>query len=222
MQLSALTETLDAGYRIPIRMWVAALTRAGRAIPYLVSGKGSRQNVTISCAKRAYRRRLGNKPQHASAAVLADAFPREWETFTKFCVVRNPFTLAVSDYNWRTRNLQNRPRFVDYLKALRAGDRLGGVVPVGFHNNWYQYTIGGRLAVDEVIRFENLTGDLGRVLASVGVPFSGELPKLKDIKAKSEMRLSYWEYYTPEAVDLVTDLYREEIDAFGYRLEDIQ
>lgn len=112
-----------------------------------------------------------------------------------------------------------RPSFPEYIKALAAGDDLGGVVPVGFYNNWRQYTIDNRIVVDHVIKFENLSHDLGKVLSTLGVPFSGQLPRVKDVKSKNRENpplTSYRDYYTREAVEIVSNLYRYEIDAFGY------
>lgn len=220
IQLSALPETLDAGYRIPIRMWAAAIGASPITLPFqMLLGGNNSDSVLASNIKQAYVRRLGRKPQHANAATIKLAFPNEWRSYTKFCVVRNPFSLAVSDYNWRTRNLKRPLAFVDYLKALAAGDAVDGVVPVGFYNNWRQYTIDDRVVVDHVIRFETLAHDLGNILTTIGLPFSGSLPHLKNSKLRKQDTRCWRDYYTPAAVELVADLYREEISAFGYTLE---
>jgi hypothetical protein len=92
---------------------------------------------------------------------------------------------------------------------------------VGFHDNWRQYTIEGRIAVDKVIRYENLTEELSNFLPSIGIPFSGGLPKLKARTGGTEHGKPYSIYYTPEAVELVSELYNKEIYAFGYKFEDI-
>lgn len=179
-------------------------------------------HALASNIKKTYASRLGRKPQHADAGLVKATYSHEWESYTKFCVVRNPFSPAVSDYNWRTRHLGEKPDFAMYLNALLAGDDLGGLAPVGFHNNWRQYKIGDQIAVDEVLRYENLNQNLADLLLELNVPFSGKLPKLKDVKPRGEGSGRYSEYYTPEAVELVAQLYREEIDAFGYKFEGIK
>lgn len=76
--------------------------------------------------------------------------------------------------------------------------------------------------MDEVLRYENLNQDLADLLFELNVPFSGKLSKLKDVKPRGEGSERYSGYYTPEAVDLVVQLYSEQIDAFGYKFEGIK
>lgn len=218
IQLSALWETLQAGYRIPRGMWDSA-----RVPPFtklavqLLGGKSVLHRHMISKLKNIYRAELGQKPQHASAVLVKQSFPSEWAEFTKFCVVRNPYSLAVSDYKWRTRRLARKPSFSEYLEALEKGDSLGGIVPVGFYNNWRQYTIDDKIVVDHVIRYENLSADLGGVLSTLGISIAREFPNLKNLDgAKEASRPNYREYYDSKSVEIVSSLYEQEISTFGY------
>lgn len=220
IQLGAISETLEAGQPIPLRMWGAAVFNSGLHLPRRVLFRRglSAHDLIAQVVKRAYHNQLGNKPQHANADTISAAFPKEWKSYTKFCVVRNPFSQVVSHYNWRMRKFEGRPSFLEYLKALEMGDDLGGAVPVGTHNNWLQYSINDRVAVDHVIRFENLHYDLEQVLAPLGVSFDGVFPRLKDLKSPSKND-PIMDYYTQESRDIVSNLYRNEIETFGYEFE---
>ena len=219
IQLSAVSETLELGGDIPLRMWIAALLNSGWRVP--VSRMLKRNDLIAMQVKRSYASALGPKPQHATASAVRASFPKEWAMYKKFCVVRNPFSLAVSDYNWRTRNLTavERPDFLSYLRALEKGDDIGGIVPVGFYNNWQQYAIDDVIVVDEIIRFETLSRDLGQVLSDLNVPFDGQLPKLKEVMRENKKTKPYRNYYNLEALQLVSELYQEEIHEFGYSFD---
>lgn len=217
IQLSAVSETLQAGYRIPAEMWdssgVSPLIKHSMRTFF---GRAALHRYMASKIKNLYRAGLGEKPQHASATAVKKLFPDEWAAFTKFCVVRNPFSLAVSDYNWRTRKLKQKPSFLEYIEALKARDTLGGIVPVGFYNNWRQYTIDDQIQVDRVVKFENLVADLGDVFSELNIPFEGDLPNLKNLRRGGGRQRDYRGYYNRRTVDIVADLYSQEIAAFGY------
>lgn len=220
VQLSALAETMEAGGTIPAKMYLETVRGLScKSIYKAIFGEQSAHDAIASCAKQAYVSRLGKKPQHAKAAAIKAAFPVEWMNYYKFCVVRNPFSLAVSDYKWRTRHLENPPEFVEYLTALASGDELGGIVPVDFYNNWHQYTIADRIVVDDIILFEELSYDLPKVLSTIGVPSVDPLPHLKKIEKAGDQLNQHRYYDNPKATDLVSKLYQNEISSFGYRLE---
>lgn len=218
IQLSAISETLEGGRRIPLRMWLAGLTRSGPRLAIQVARAPSRYpKAFASAVKSAYASKLGFAPQHASAASIRSAFPTEWENYTKFSVIRNPFSRAVSLYNWRTRNCKTRPSFIEYLRALAIGDSLGGIVPLHLHDSWNHYTIEGHLALDRIIRYENLKEGFAAVMGSIGIPDEEELPQLKVSKSTDGRLENYTNYYCPDAVSIVSKLYEKEIDAFGYK-----
>lgn len=220
IQLSAIAETLQAGQPIPLRTLGAGLLKSRLQLPAKpFFRRGNSHEHVASAVKQAYLKKLGHKPQHANAATIRAAFPGAWESHKKFCVVRNPYSQVVSHYNWRMRHLADPPSFLEYLRALAANDDLGGIVPVSTYNNYTQYTIDGCLAVDHVIRFEDLIHGLRQVLTPLNVPFDGILPRLKDLKNASGKARTYQDYYTQEAREIVSELHREEIEHFGYNFE---
>lgn len=221
LQISALLETVQHGIPLTARVrreawrrtrgWVALASLAGR------HGRG---RAIARAIDHTYRPLLGRKPPHAPASRVAAAFPREWATYRKLAVVRNPWDRTVSDYYWRTQRLRRPPSFATYLEALAAGRDLGGVVPLAFHDNWPMYTIDGRVVADQLVRFEALADDLTHALRRLEIDWDGWLPRSKGghrPRRGSAAALSYRDHYTPALARLVARLYAPEIEQFGYR-----
>jgi hypothetical protein len=218
LQISALPETMAQGIALPRRVRRLALRQSSFLLPlhHLLGARAYRRALTRA-VDHAHRPLLGRKPPHAPAARVAAAFPREWGAFRKLAIVRNPWDKTVSDYFWRTQGLRTPPSFATYVEALAAGQSLGGIVPLAFHDNWPMYTIDQRVVVDCVVRFERLQPDLAAFFAAAGVPWDGWLPRSKGSLRPAGAPGGYRAYYTPELERLVGGLYAAEIDSLGYR-----
>lgn len=224
LQISALVETVEHGIPLTARVRREAW-RHSRALVDLAAGAGRHQRgrAIARAIDHAYRPRLGRKPPHAPASRVAAAFPREWATYRKLAVVRNPWDRTVSDYYWRTQRLRRPPSFARYVEALAAGRDLGGVVPLAFHDNWPLYTINDRVVADELVRFEALSADLARACRHLELDWDGWLPRSKGGHrprrpgAAGSSGVVYRDHYTPELARLVAGLYAPEIERFGYR-----
>lgn len=94
-----------------------------------------------------------------------------WNRAHKWTVERHPYEKAVS-----------RAYFKIWIKGLPADsfqDALDEVIDNGQIEERQLYTIEGKLAVDEVIRFEDLPTAFHSVLAKSGLRFDGALPRAK-------------------------------------------
>jgi hypothetical protein len=81
-------------------------------------------------------------------------------------------------------------------------------------DNWSIYTISDHLAVDRVIRFENLKLEFEEVLSNLQVrPLEVQLFQMKGGFRPST---PYQSYYTEETKEIVLSWYRKEIEFFGY------
>lgn len=136
LQISAIPETLAAGIALTPRVLREANRQARGLLPLgRVLGRRAYGRLVARSIDHAYRPLLGRKPPHSPASTLARAFAQEWAGYAKICVVRNPWDKTVSDYFWRIQRLKAPPSFAAYLRALEAGDSLGGIVPLEFHDN---------------------------------------------------------------------------------------
>lgn len=128
-----------------------------------------------------------------------------WSGYFKFAFERNPWDRQVSLYYWRYPDAAKRPPFGDFIRDRKWQKRTW---------NFDIYTIGGELAVDFVGRYERLGEDLAAALARIGVD---EAPKLPHLKGGTRTdRRDYRSYYTDETRRIVGDLYRREIELFGF------
>ncbi len=143
---------------------------------------------------------------HMTALELRDRLaPEIWSGYHKFCVERNPWDKTLSHYHM--------------LKA-RAGGALS--LEEYFRNRNFCVNYGlymdeaGRRMVDQVLRYENLEGELGEVFNQLGVPYGGHLP----VRAKAEFRLDrrpYCEVLSPGQREEIAEIFSKEIALWGYR-----
>lgn len=225
LQLSALAETQAEGIALTDRVHRDAAAQLAdhprfsqRLALWGLKGADAKKKATRKLVLKHYAEAWNEtQPQHAYASTIAQAFPKEWQDFKKFCVVRNPWTKTVSDYFWRIKNETSPPSFAEFVSAIERGDTLGDIVRVRYHDNWPLYTIDNEIIADEVVRFENLVPDLTQACAALDIPFDGWLPRAKgNHRPKSGKKADPLSFYTPELRDTVGRLYEREVQAFGY------
>ena len=168
-----------------------------------------------------------------------------WNRYLKFSIARNPWDLVVSQYHWATRGgaigrsaWNTARRFWREPIRLRsnmqtvlanAAQRVYGSEPVPFgffatrllrfygDNGDQYFDRSGALAIDFVIRFENLESDYGVVCERLGLPVTG-LPSLKS-KTRAD-RKPYSTYYSAKTRERVARAYQRHIEEFGYMFEE--
>ena len=132
--------------------------------------------------------------------------PDIWQNYFKFCVERNPWDKVISSFYMQKIRSSTILTFDEYL--------ANGNLPVDTHK-WFDGRTG-KIMVDEILKYENLECELGRVLKRLGVPFKNGL----NVREKSHYRLNkmpYRNYFTnQEMIDLVTDKFNLELSLFGY------
>jgi hypothetical protein len=167
------------------------------------------------------------------ARYAAELPPETFESYYKFAIVRNPWERILSDYNYQLkksrpeasklfvrRETGGRRHFREWLETALADPKRyppaawGGDVSPGIHRwspqvDWI--TVGGRIAVDRVLRMEHLPEDFFAVCSALGLPQT-RLPH-----RNRRFHWPYRWYYDDEARRLVEDYYQGDIEAFGYR-----
>lgn len=153
------------------------------------------------------------KPMHPTAAEIAAAFPKEWDQFFKFCFVRNPWDRAVSEFTW-ARAHEKGVSFEEFVERIVNPDRPDPekVRPVPA-DTWSMYTLGGKVAVDFVGRFESLEDDMRTICHRIGIPFESErFPALK-----RNPKTDYKDFYTGHETEMIRRFHEPEINQFSYR-----
>jgi Sulfotransferase family len=134
-----------------------------------------------------------------------------WNRYFKFTIERNPWDRQVSFYFWRTRHSHPRP---DFKTFLTSPWHRGKMLRSARMKNWWTYTIDDRIAVDHVIRYENLEAELGEICRKLGIRKVVALPAAKG-HTRTDPR-HYRELYDDETRDMVAGWYAREIEAFGW------
>lgn len=161
---------------------------------------------------------------HMPAALIRELVgPQVWNSYFKFCVVRNPFEKAISGFCHLGRHhppaaprtadpepgggephaaAAEQRRFISYLEQKAPFDRD-------------KYMIDGEFCLDDVIRYETLDADMTRICRRLGVEYDpARLPRfktgLRDPGATAEA------LYTDRSRRLVEDIFGVELRYFGY------
>jgi hypothetical protein len=125
-----------------------------------------------------------------------------WNAAYKFTIERHPYEKAVS-LAWFGR--RGRDFSVALAEVLRGRD----------YRNFNLYSMGGKLAVDFIVRHERLAEDVARVEQALGgLDIFSKLPR-----AKSHQRLDNRparEVLTDAQKEIVQETCREEFALFGY------
>ena len=161
--------------------------------------------------------------KHASARDLKRMMGDEWEAYSRFTVVRNPWDWVVSNYEF------NRGLHRPFTKGTRYD--VSATVPEWAQSMtfeaWLQWWVtelepsqlrlvaseDGTLLVQEVWRFEELGKCLREIRRRVGDWLPAETPH--KTKSRSQRR-GLEEYYTESTLKLVSDHFADDIRTFGY------
>lgn len=128
-----------------------------------------------------------------------------WREYFKFCVVRNPWDRALSQYH-QVKEARGLSNFDEYLYSGRLA------------HNLYLYTEPGdckKILVDRIIEYEDLNDGLCEVFNLLGVPFEGALQaraKAGYRKARSDWR----DELTRSQADIISEIFKDEIELHRY------
>lgn len=170
-----------------------------------------------------YSKEMKLQRQHLTASELREyqfVSENEFGEYFKFCFVRNPWDLAVSEWKWRLDNFPFlsvsryvKPTFKEFMRKVPTwrgftGRGIRRHLKPQYH---FIHDQKDNLIVDYVGRFENLSKDFKDICNKVGMS-DLELPSIN----RSKRAKSYKEYYDEETFELVEKHYKIDIDFFGY------
>ncbi|MGD0881130.1 MAG: sulfotransferase family 2 domain-containing protein [Acidimicrobiales bacterium] len=132
-----------------------------------------------------------------------------WDRYTTFTVVRNPWDRAVSLYYFvKGTEADAPPTFSAFLAAT----------PAIKLSNFHLYAIDGRVAVDRVVRYEDLLDGLAEVWKEVGITDEVVLPHAKGAFRPTATR-DYRSQMTDGDAEYIARVCRTEIEAFDYAFD---
>jgi Sulfotransferase family len=139
----------------------------------------------------------------------------------KFTIVRNPWDLMVSSYEWWRQKANRFPAlyqlstcvqcmsFAEFLRSDVGSNRIAEWP--GEFRDWYQYR--GVDIVDTILKFEDLDEAIPTFLRnrSLSMSYELQLPHMN-----ITLRKSYRKYYDERDVKLVGDRFEYDISRFNY------
>lgn len=141
------------------------------------------------------RKKLGNK---------------KCDEYFKFSFFRNPWARAVSlfFYNKHVGGLlPNKQNFAQWLRFSFGEDYIS-----------YIYDESGKIILDFIGKLEHLDKDFKIICEKINLPVPEKLPHIG--KQSYGGRLHYTEYYTPELIERVRNLYAKSLDILNYEFGD--
>jgi hypothetical protein len=154
-------------------------------------------------------------------------FPKNFKKYFKFTLVRNPWDKLLSQYFYQVKNTEQREYISRKKQRMATHFRILEEEYVSFekflerpflmgHKQQLKWISGpkGKVLVDHIGRFENIQEEFDFVCDKIGIE-RGELPH-----AKNTNHEHYSKYYTDETRELVGELYKDDIEYFGYSFEE--
>jgi hypothetical protein len=157
-------------------------------------------------------------PQHLKGSQLCDIFPTEWKLFYKFAVIRNPYERVVSEYEY----IQNHPvnkaldyKGLDFESFVRMVYKLPEftrkLIFDGHFDLQKDFIVkDNKIIVDEVFRYENIETCFKVLRIITGKEETHELNFRKK---------PYQEYYNNDSKYLVEQMFKIDLNYFGYGFE---
>lgn len=166
-----------------------------------------------------------------------------FDSYFKFSFVRNPWARIISEYNFRghSRSYDFKTFLFKHLPKPSEKDEYLHILP----QYDFLFNDDGEQLVDFIGKHERLQVDFDKVCKEIGVaesalPHLNKLPKFRQIplnfnsayialknslslEQKKEFKKNtyshYTEYYDDESREFVSNLFKKDIDTFGYNFE---
>lgn len=133
-----------------------------------------------------------------------------WNEYFKCAFVRNPFDKLVSSYLYRKARWKNigKNDFRHYVHW-----KMGSPQDYIEQTEW---TISNGKPIDFIGRVENFTPHMNVLLQKLNYHVVDDMPKLNQGSAKPH----YSTYYDNETIELVSKMFKNDLQEFGYQFED--
>lgn len=163
----------------------------------LAGGRGPQNFTAPPLPRRAY--------NHMGARATRELVgPKVWKDYFTFSIERNPWDAVVSLYYWKYKDKPELPDFDQYVSEVWI-EQLS--------KNRRLYRIRGEMALDRVLRYENLDVELQAVWDQLGLPGAPDLPRAK---GQARPPGHYRHLYSPTSRDRVAEVFADTIEAFDY------
>ena len=134
----------------------------------------------------------------------------------KFTIVRNPWDRTVSAFFYLKKHFSRLSMDIRSMSfehfVINVLQKHGSALDAHFEFQFPKAFHDGNCFVDFIGRMEKIESDWETIARSISAP--PDLPHRNKSKHKD-----YRSYYSPKTVEVIMDLYSEDIDKFGYSFE---
>jgi len=200
----------DSGH-FPLKLMVIS-EEHGFIFIHLIKTAGTSITAALKPFGKTHKQIPGGYTCHDSAEVLISKLGKEtYKSFFSFAIVRNPWDLLVSNYNYVLKSPKHA-RHAEFKAFSGYAEYLEWQFARGFKNQRDHLFCGEEQVVDFIGRYENIESDWKIICERIGI--SVGLPLLNTTKTQP-----YQDFYTPELVELVAHEFEPDIRQFGYQFE---
>ena len=150
---------------------------------------------------------------HAESQIVKEELSDVWDSYFKFCFVRNPWDRIVSHYfsssqgDWNGRTYDYaKTSFDDFVESHVFSKQV--CLMCKSQSVWYT-------GMDYVGRFENYENDIHTIFKKIGI---NQEPKI--FKVNQTDHKNYTEYYNDRTIMIVYEKFKDEIEHLGYEYDD--
>lgn len=154
-----------------------------------------------------------NQPthDHATAMEYKTRLGHAFKDYFSFTIVRNPWDKMVSQFFFNGHKwVEPGTTFKEYIQLFAKGKQISRYSP--FHLP-YITDDKGEIIVDYIGKFESLNESMKHVYNKINIPY-----QILPHENKSQ-RKDYRSYYDSESIEIVSQLFQEEIKIFNYTFE---
>lgn len=156
---------------------------------------------------------------HMSFSKLTEILPEyNWDTYTKFCFIRNPYTRLYSHWLEACQNngassiskaaLNTNGNFNKFVQQLMEEE-----IRHAFHVNYFYTHHKKQPIMDFIGRFETYENDLKEIFRIIDIPY---MP----IHANKRGDNDYLKFYTANSIRIVNQYAAKSFEVFGYEMLD--
>ena len=182
-------------------------------------------NTILTTNRLKFKRDFGHHYTRYIKSVIGE---QTFNGLYKFVIVRNPWDKLWSSYNF-IRNGSEMHHVssnidVDFKTHLQNIKNSGLHLETksrthGVNNNYHKqrnwvFDSNGNQLVDDVFKFEELETAYKIIEGKTGVKLTGQLQKIH--KNKTKKTAHYKDVYDDEMIELVREMYADDIETFGY------
>ena len=175
------------------------------------------QDLWMGFVKPSYNKYQTGGLQHLLAKQIKQEVGMDiFNQYYKFCIVRNPWDKAVSQFSYMSKREDLR-EFIG-MKEGATFDKYLSLISKKEHVQWkkqinFVLDDNGDVLVNDIFKLENIDLMIDKLSSEISL-------NIKEIPHHNKgNRRSYSEYYTTETREIVSEMYKDDIRYFQYEFE---